>query len=371
MNMEGLICVSPNGEDLTDCHEPIALIAVGTIDGVLFIERSPGGAWIPVQHVLRGVHISSLLHDPDTGAIFAGAHSGGFFASEDGGVTWEPRNRGLSQLHVYTIASRISAGKRLMYAGTEPAHLYVSADCGRLWEELPGLRKVRGIENWTFPAPPHLGHVKQITFHPRDERTLFACVEQGALLCSKDAGESWVELDAFHAPERHRYFKDVHRLKISTTSPPVMFLTGGDGIFRTEDGGLSWRQLTDSTMSIGYPDDFHIVFDDPLQIVVSGAAVDPGRWPETGTADASIKRSTDGGVRWLPSVGLPAPLHGHVSAMSMNAFGECRELFAATTDGELFGSFDGGASWRLLLNDLPPVAKANHFQRLPKRAPAL
>jgi len=334
------------------------------------LEQSGPGIWGVALHSLRGVHVSSLLHDPDTGALFAGAHSGGFHASVDGGRTWELRDRGLNQRNVYTLASHVSSGRRLLYAGTEPAHLYVSSDCGMHWDELPGLRAVPGTELWTFPAPPYHGHVKQIAFHPRDEGVMFACIEQGALLQSEDAGKSWKELDAFHAPGRHRYFKDVHRLKISTRDPRIMFLTGGDGIFRTDDAGESWKQIADSSLSIGYPDDIHILFEDPMQLVVSGAAVDPGRWPETGTANASVMHSNDG-IQWLTcSAGLPAPLHGHIAALSMHAFEGQRELFAATTDGELYGSFDAGANWRLLLDQLPPVAKANHSLRLPKRVSA-
>ena len=77
---------------------------------------------------------------------------------------------------------------------TEPAHLYRSHDLGGTWEELPALRRVDVHDKWSFPAPPHLAHVKHIAFDPRDSQRMFVCIEQGALLRSDDGGESFREL---------------------------------------------------------------------------------------------------------------------------------------------------------------------------------
>ena len=112
----------------------------------------------------RSLHIGSLTLSPR--AIFAGTHGGGVWASVDGGQTWERRDRGLAHDNVYAL-SFVQVGDELrLYAGTEPAHCYVSTDLGESWTVLPALRDVPSVGEWTFPAPPHLGHVKTVAFHP-------------------------------------------------------------------------------------------------------------------------------------------------------------------------------------------------------------
>ena len=52
----------------------------------------------------------------------------------DEGQTWE--DLGVPQEEVYSIVASPD-GERL-YAGTHPAHLYVSTDSGETWDELEG-----------------------------------------------------------------------------------------------------------------------------------------------------------------------------------------------------------------------------------------
>ena len=366
---DAIVCVSPNGADACVAAECARRIVVATTDGVFLLERAQS-AWRVVRQTLNGVHVGALLHDPQSRMLFAGAHSGGFYASADLGQTWELRVNGLRQTNIFTLAARVRNGRTLVYAGTEPAHLYVSMDLGGHWIELSGLRKVRGAERWMFPAPPHLAHVKQVVFHPRDESTIFVCVEQGALLRSTDDGQTWTEIDSFYDPGKHSFYKDVHRVRLSAIDPAVMYLTGGDGFFRSDDAGRSWTQLTDTSMRIAYPDDIHLNPRDPKGVLMAGAQTEPGKWPQTGMANGSVMRSHDRGMTWRElAPGLPQPMHGHIAALSMNSYGRSFELFAGTTDGQLYASYDDGSEWKLIAEGLPAIAKGNHSQRLPKLAP--
>ena len=93
-----------------------------------------------------------------------------------------------------------------LFAGTEPAHLFVSEDLGLNWRELPALRSVPSVPKWSFPAPPHVGHVKHINFDADNPNTIYASVEVGGLLRSTDGGESWEEFPGL--------YEDVHRLMV-------------------------------------------------------------------------------------------------------------------------------------------------------------
>src|SRR5690349_4595757 len=119
--------LAPNGRNRYESTGSCAWLLVGTADGLVTLERTGAPAtWAVTTRALEGQHISSLLIEPRQGGIFAGAHSGGLYASLDGGQSWVPRMRGLSPEHVFTLASVECDGRVLLYAGTQPAHLFVS-----------------------------------------------------------------------------------------------------------------------------------------------------------------------------------------------------------------------------------------------------
>src|SRR4030095_16604049 len=135
-------------------------VLVGTIRGVVCMGRDDDGpGWHVAHRSLSDKHIHALLREPESGAIFAGANHGSVCASLDEVGTWEPRDHGLTEHDVYSLAcSRLPEGTRI-FAGTEPAHLFQSEDLGRHWAELPALRS-GDTSRWSFPAPPHVAHTK-------------------------------------------------------------------------------------------------------------------------------------------------------------------------------------------------------------------
>src|SRR2546426_12251806 len=185
------ITLSHGGPTIYRSAEPSRQVLVGTIKGVVCLERdSGGGGWDGVHRTLTDKHVHALMIEPESGTIFAGMKHGSMFASGDGGRTWDRRDKGLTEQNVDSLAcARLADGVRV-FAGTAPAHLFYSDDLGRGWTELPALRSV-DTSRWSFPAPPGIAHTKHINFHPRDAQTLFIGVEQGGLLKSTDAGKTF------------------------------------------------------------------------------------------------------------------------------------------------------------------------------------
>jgi photosystem II stability/assembly factor-like uncharacterized protein len=165
-------------------------VLVGTREGIAIIARE-GSAWQVAHRALTDRHVSAIIMEPESGLTIAGAFHGSVHVSADGGRTWEPRGNGLTQTNVYSLASTRVDGHARLYAGTEPAHLFVSDDLGLHWTEVPSLRSVPSVPKWSFPAPPHIGHVKHINFDPDNPTTIYASIEVGGLLKSTDAGQSW------------------------------------------------------------------------------------------------------------------------------------------------------------------------------------
>ena len=340
------------------------MLLIATIEGVrTFARAGIGETWSPVHSSLTDRHVSSLLWEPRSESLFAGAHGdGGLWVSDDRGENWRECGQALPSQHVYSLALQYRGDDPVIFAGTEPSALCRSDDLGRSWRQLHALTDVPDTELWTFPPPPHVAHVKNISFHPAEPETLYVCVEQGALLKSTDDGETWFEEIGYESSE-DEIRRDNHRVLISTADPKQTFLCGGEGLYRSADAGRSWEHLTDRNHRIGYPDAMFIDPRSDAVLYMAGPRFAPPRWGETGVADPTVMRSRDSGVSWEEiRSGLPDPIIGNIEAMGMHNAGEDLMLVAGTATGEVFCCDEPGERWELVANGLPPISKGGHYR---------
>lgn len=353
------VLMSIGGPTVFETDAPADEILVGTVNGVTRLQRAGRrGPWREVLRVLEGKHVSNLVEDPETGRLLAGTHGDGIHASDDGGHTWARKDEGVAHANIYSMSAARGADGVRLYAGTEPAHLFVSRDHGERWEALPSLRSVPTVKDWMFPAPPHVAHVKHITFDPRAADTIYASIEVGGALKSTDGGRTWRQLSGF--------FEDVHRMVVTAARPDEIVMGNGIGVYRSGDAGETWEQLTDRTARIAYPDAVIIHPGRPDTVFMAGAICGPGQWRQTRTADARIARSRDGGRRWeYLEGGLPAHIHGNIEGFTLNVWAGGTALFAGTTDGDVFVSEDEGDTWSTIARGIGPVSKGGHHLALP------
>ena len=353
------IALSHGGTTIYSSRSPSNGVLVGTREGVLTIARENSDAqWQVTHRAIPDKHISAMITEPESDLMFAGAFHGSVQMSADGGKSWEPRGNGMTQDNVYSLAARHVDGQIRLFAGTEPAHLFVSDDLGVNWSEMPSLRTVPSVPKWNFPAPPHIGHVKHINFDPENPTTIYASVEVGGLLRSTDAGEHWEEFPSL--------YEDVHRLMIHPNNPKFLYGVTGRGLYVSPDGGNGWEQWTRREDEIGgYPDGFVFRPSDPKLILMTAAHDAPGTWRTTHFAGARISRSKDGGRTWeILRNGLPDRLQASIEAFCLEEAGDSTSIFAATTAGDIFCSNDLGDSWQKIISNLPPISKAGHYRNL-------
>ena len=353
------IGLSHGGSTIYSSPSPSQEVLVGTREGVVTIERPASGSEWRVNHrALTDKHISAIIKEPESGLTFAGAFSGSVHVSADNGKTWELRGNGLTETNVYSLASRRVNGRARLFAGTEPAHLFASDDLGLNWSEVSSLRSVPSVPKWSFPAPPHIGHVKHINFDPDNSNTMYASVEVGGLLKSTDAGEHWEEFPSL--------YEDVHRLMIHPSNPKFLYAVTGRGLYVSPDAGTRWEQWTRREDEIGgYPDGFVFRPSDPKLIFMTAAHDAPGTWRTTHFAGARISRSTDGGRSWeILRNGLPDRLQASIEAFCLEEAGDSSSVFAATTSGEIFCSENLGEHWNKIISGLAPISKAGHYRNL-------
>ncbi|MGE3248157.1 MAG: WD40/YVTN/BNR-like repeat-containing protein [Beijerinckiaceae bacterium] len=308
-------------------------------------------------------HISSLMLPGDQGAVFAGAHSGGLYRSADEGRIWASVADELKDRHIFSLDFCNYKSGSVLYAGTEPVSLLRSEDNGLSWQELPAIGKVPGNDKWTFPPPPHLAHTKCFLFEPEDPDTIYAGVEQGALLKSNDSGESWRELDSFYSRD-HVWYKDIHRIVRDPIAFDRLYLVTGMGLFVSSDRGETWEHLTGIDDSIGYPDQL-IFLEGGKSMLMSGAHRDPSSWRRSHQAHGTVLRSEDGGRSWVHSDnGLPKQGRANIEAFNAARFPGGMLLLCANTDGEVYASSDQATSWRKIADGLPPISKVGHYRNL-------
>src|SRR4029434_5454866 len=134
------IGLSHGGSTLYSSPSPSREVLVGTRESVVISARAGSASeWRLTHRALTDKHISAIIKEPESGLTFAGAFHGSVHASSDDGKTWEPRNNGLTETDVYSLAARRVNGQVRFFAGTEPAHLFTSDDLGLHWSEVPSL----------------------------------------------------------------------------------------------------------------------------------------------------------------------------------------------------------------------------------------
>jgi hypothetical protein len=85
----------------------------------------------PLSILIGPLHLDSH----QIGVMYVG-HREGISRSEDGGVTWETRNTGLTNINIRALA--ISAiDSHVLYAGTNGKGLFHTNDSGMSWKPIP------------------------------------------------------------------------------------------------------------------------------------------------------------------------------------------------------------------------------------------
>ncbi len=133
-------------------------------------------------------------------------------------------------------------------------------------------------------------------------------------------------------------------------SQPMVYYMGGTGggVWKTEDAGQSWRNITDAFFKTGSVGAIAVADADPNVIYV-GMGEAPVRGVATSSGDG-VYRSTDAGRTWI-HVGLEASRH--ISRIAIHPANPDVVYVAAqgspwapTPDRGVYKSTDGGKTWR-------------------------
>ncbi len=239
---------------------------------------------------------------------YFGAVSGGVWKTVNAGVTWEPifDDQPVSSIGSIAVAE---SDPNIIYVGTGEACIrgnisygdgvYKSLDAGKTWQHV-GLRDTR--------------HIGRVLVHPRNPDLVYVAALGHAF------GPN---------PER--------------------------GVFRSRDGGKIWEKVLYKDEKTGAID---LAFDPSNPNVLFAALWEAGRTPwslTSGGPGSGLYKSSDGGTTWkqLTGNGLPGGIWGKIG-VSVSG-GDSNRVYAIIEAeeeaGGVYRSDDGGNTWKQMSSD--------------------
>jgi photosystem II stability/assembly factor-like uncharacterized protein len=289
-----------------------SLIGALALGACALAANSSAQSWVPVGP--PGGDVRSLAADPrDPARIYLGTADGVLYRSENGGRAWRRMTPGFPQ-----------RGQSLDDIVVDPAgNLYVGYWTVQTNEGGGVARSTDGGQTFTL-LPGIAGQaVRALAQAPSSPNVLAAGTLTGVFR-SGDGGRSWRRI----SPEGHVDLKNVGSLAFDPGAADTLYAGTWHLPWKTTNGGRTWYPI-----SKGMIDDSDVMT----------LTIDRKRPPVVyATACSGIYRSTDAAGRWTKIRGIPS------SSRRTRAFAQSPTdadlLLAGTTEG-LWLSRDGGAAW--------------------------
>ncbi|MCK4300149.1 MAG: hypothetical protein KAX80_11480, partial [Planctomycetes bacterium] len=247
----------------------------------------------------RSTTVTGVPSRPRT--FYMGVASGGLFRTTDGGETWVPITDGKVPVGSTGSVAVADSDPDVIYLGTGSDGLRSNVSTGR------GVyRSTDGGETWQFAGLYGVGQIGGVRIHPTDPDIVWVAANG----------------DAFKPNSRR-------------------------GVFKTTDGGRSWRQVLAVSDSTGAMD-VELQPGNPDVVYAWMSRIERKPWTIiSGSREGGFYKSTDGGETWERiSNGLPTELigKGNLAVTAANP-DRIYALIEAKPGGGLYRSDDAGRSW--------------------------
>lgn len=306
----------------------------GTQDGLVTLQYTGSGVE-RVAHALDGEAVRAIAVDPDDpDRVHVGCGNGGYglHRSDDAGRS--TTTVGFTDEWVWDVTFAPDA----TYVGTEPPMLYVSRDGGE-FEAFDAIDDLPSRPDWLFYHEPfHAGHVHGVSVHPDRPEQVFAGVEVGAAIYTRDGGRTWHEtlVDA-----------DVHRVATDPDNPDRVLVGHSEGVHESRNAGRSWTDVGALRGKYVHALRFDPHDDDRVWVYASTTA-EPHLEPTVDLPTSPLYRSDDRGNTWR-AVGTDLPSAHSSDNVGLHPGEPGVAFYAGNRDdggSRLFVTADAGDRWR-------------------------
>lgn len=351
------------------------IVSVGTKRGLFLFTSQDRQHWECTPTNLSGMRVFYSHLDQRAGKRLFAAENGDFFGnfikySDDFGETWEKPEQGIEfspesgrkLVNIWTIESGRKEEPGVLYAGVDPASLWISRDNGVTWQINEGLESHPTREEWN-PGNGGLCLHSIVPDYSNPDRMWIGISAVGCMR-TDDGGKTWSfknkNTRAGFQPDMYPEFGQcIHRVAQHTSDPNVLYQQNHCGIYRSDNGGDDWIDIQrDMPSEFGFPIALDAQHPETVFVIVEEGM---GRF-NVGE-QFTIYRTRDGGDHWQPlTEGLPA---GSGVKLGVLRHGMCADkqdpcgVYVGTNTGQLFATANGGDSWQMIADFLPSINSVN------------
>ena len=343
------------------------IIYAGTASGGLWKSTSGGVNWKPIfdNEVTSSIGAVAIQQsNPDV--IWIGTGEGnprnslnggyGIYKSNDGGNTWKVM--GLEKTrHIH----------RVIIDPTNPDIVYVGAigspwgehtergvfktiDGGKSWKKILYENKKTGIADLVMDPKNPNKLIAAMWEHKRDPWFFNSGGKGSGIHVTHDGGENWKKLSAEEGLPKG----DLGRIGLAIASNKTNIIYAlieakKNGLYKSEDGGLSWKMINDNLNEIGNRPFYY-----------ADLYVDPENENRLFSIFTYVNKSEDGGKNFkqlMPAYGVSNGIHPDHHAWWIHPSNG--NFMIDGNDGGLNITKDGGENWRFVGN--LPVAQFYHI----------
>lgn len=261
-----------------------------------------------------------------------------------------------------TDVEGVPGDPRIVWVGTAAGGVWKSTDGGTTFAPVFDEPPVQSVGDIALaPSNPDVVYVGTGEGNPRNS----VSIGRG-LFRSGDGGRSWEPIGL--GATRH-----VTKILVHPTDPDTLWVaalgsvfgsSGQRGVFKSEDGGRTWRRVLHLDERHGCAD-LALAPGNPKLLFATMWRFERKPWTfVSGSEESGLFRSTDGGETWTKVTrGLPK-LVGRLGVEVSRSNPDVVYVIGETNEGTLFRSDDGGLTFRKVSDEKDLVQRGFYYSHV-------